>query len=84
MYSKTFREFFKENNTPQLAIEKTQIELPVEIEKIHPGVIYDTSLENALSKMKKQKDNIKEKKMKMDKCFGMEHLLKERVIQEVT
>ena len=42
----------KEKTTPQLAMENTHTALPIEIEKIHPGVIYDTSLDNTLSNMK--------------------------------
>ena len=42
-------EIGKESNTPQLAIENTQNELPIENEQIHDGVIYDTSLENTLN-----------------------------------
>ena len=38
-------------STPQLAIENTYKALPIENEKIHPGVIYETSLENTLSNM---------------------------------
>ena len=43
------RETVTESNTLQLAIEITQNELPIENEQIHPGVIYDTSLENTLN-----------------------------------
>ena len=42
----------EENKTLQLTIEKTHKVLPIENEKIHPGVIYDTSLENTLKLMK--------------------------------
>ena len=42
----------KENSTPQLAIENTHKALPIENEIKHPDVIYDTSLENTLNKMK--------------------------------
>ena len=42
----------KENNTSQLAIENIHKALPIGNEKIHPGVIYDTSLENTLNNMK--------------------------------
>ena len=42
----------KENNTPQLAIENTHSALPKKNEQIHPGVIYDTSLESTLNNMK--------------------------------
>ena len=45
----------KENNTPQLAIENSQNELPTENEQTHPEVIYDTSLENTLSNMQREK-----------------------------
>ena len=45
-------EILKESKTPQLAIENTRNALPIDIEKLHPGVIYDTSLENTLSNMK--------------------------------
>ena len=44
--------FINENNTPQLGIEKTHTTLPIENEKIPPGVSYDTSLENTLNNMK--------------------------------
>ena len=43
----------KEDNTPQLAIENTHSAVPIKKEQFHPGVIYDTSLENTLSIMKK-------------------------------
>ena len=39
-------------NTLQLDIENTHKTLPMENEKIQPGVIYDTSLQNTLSNMK--------------------------------
>ena len=39
-------------NTAQLAMENTHKTLPIENEKIQPGVIYDTSLQNTLSNMK--------------------------------
>ena len=42
----------KDNNTPQPAIENTPTSLPIENEKIQPGVIYSTSLENTLSNMR--------------------------------
>ena len=45
-------EIVKESSTPQLSIENTHNALPTEIEKIHPGVIYDTSLENTLNNLK--------------------------------
>ena len=38
-------ETVKENNTPQLVLENTHNALPVENERIQPGVIYDTTLE---------------------------------------
>ena len=53
--TKKLDEVFKENNTPQLAIENTQNALSIENEQILTGVIYDTSLEYTLSNMKKQK-----------------------------
>ena len=37
----------------QPAIENTHNSLPIKNEKIQPGVVYDTSLENTLSNMKK-------------------------------
>ena len=40
-----------ENETPHLAIENTQNELPIE-NNIEPGVKYHTSLENTLTNMK--------------------------------
>ena len=40
------------DNTSQPAIENTQISLPIENERIQPGVVYDRSLENTLSNMK--------------------------------
>ena len=46
-------EIVKENNTPQLAIENTRNGFPIDNARIHPRVIYDTSLEDILSKMKK-------------------------------
>ena len=42
----------KENKTPQLAIENTHKASPIENEKIHPGLIYDTSLEKTLNNKK--------------------------------
>ena len=50
--TKQLGDVIKENNTPQLAIENTHSALPKETEQIQPGVIYDTSLENTLSKKK--------------------------------
>ena len=44
----------KRNNTPQPAIENTPTALPIESEKIQPGAIYSTSLENTLSNMKEK------------------------------
>ena len=57
-------EIGKKSNTLRLALENTQKELPIENEQVHPGVIYDTSLENTLSNMKNQKGffNIEDKK----------------------
>ena len=43
----------KKSNTPQLDIENTHTALPIEKKQIHPGVIYDTTLENTLNIMKK-------------------------------
>ena len=56
-------EIVKESNIPQLAIENTQTELPIENEQIHLDVLYDTSLENTLSNLKNQKGffNIEER-----------------------
>ena len=51
-------EIIKENNTPQLPLENTGKELLIQNEQIHPDVIYDTSLENTLSNMQKQKKKI--------------------------
>ena len=42
----------KETNSPQPVIENTPTALPIENEKIQPGVIYDKSLENTLSNMR--------------------------------
>ena len=42
-----------QKNKPQLDIENTHKALPIENEKIQPGVNYDASLENTLSNMKK-------------------------------
>ena len=41
----------KENNTPKLAIGNTHKALPIDNEKINPGVIYDASLENTLNNL---------------------------------
>ena len=41
----------KETNSPQPAIENTPTALPIQTEKIQPGVISSTSLENTLSNM---------------------------------
>ena len=46
------RDVIKDNNTPQPAIENTHSALPIENEKLQPGVIYSTSLENTLSNMR--------------------------------
>ena len=45
---------FKESQqeTPQLAAEKTHEAIPIENEQMQHGVIYDTSLENTLNNMK--------------------------------
>ena len=45
-------ETVKENNTPQLAIEKTYSAIPIENEQMQPSVLYDTALENTLNKKK--------------------------------
>ena len=52
--SDTINESSKESHpqTLQPATENTHTSLPIENEKIQPGVIYDTSLENTLSNMK--------------------------------
>ena len=42
----------KENNTPQLPIENTHNAIPIQTEQIQHGVIYDTSLEKTINKMK--------------------------------
>ena len=44
-----------ENTLPHSAIEHTPPRLPIESEQIHPGIIYDTSLENTLSNLQNQK-----------------------------
>ena len=49
--TKKLGDVIKENNTPQLAIENTHDALPIEKDKLHPGVLYDTSLENTLNIM---------------------------------
>ena len=67
-------------NTPQLAIEYTHTALHIENEKIQPGVIYDTSLENTLSNMKNDFGFLMFKKQMMVKCFGMDFELKKRVV----
>ena len=65
--TKKLEKVITENNTPQLAIKNNQDDsqniLPIENEQIQPGVIYDTTLENTLSNMKKQKGffNIEER-----------------------
>ena len=51
-FTQKLGEIVKESNTPQLAIENTHNALPIENERIQPGVIYDTSLENTLSNTK--------------------------------
>ena len=70
-------EILNESNAPQLAIENTQNELPIEDEQIHPGVIYDTSLENTLNNMKNNFGffNIEERD-NGDIFFGMDLQLK--------
>ena len=52
-------EIVKVMDTPQLAIENTHTALPIKNERIHPGVIYDASLENTLSNMQNQKSFLK-------------------------
>ena len=47
-------EIVKGSNLPQLAIENTPNAIPTEKERIHPGVIYDTSLENTFKNMKEK------------------------------
>ena len=65
--TKKLGEIVQESITPQLAIKNNQDDsqniLPIENEQIQPGIIYDTTLENTLSKMKKQKGffNIEER-----------------------
>ena len=54
-YTQKLGKIFTVNNTPQLAVENTQSESPLENDRIHPGVIYDSSLENTLSNVQKQK-----------------------------
>ena len=51
-----------QQETPQLAIEKTRKALPTGNEQIQPGVSYDTSLENTINNMKNNTGffNIKE------------------------
>ena len=51
-FTQKLGEIVKESNTPQIAIDNTHSALPIENEQIQPGLIYDTSLENTLSKMK--------------------------------
>ena len=52
--TQTLGNVIKENNTPQLAIENNQPQLPIENiqDDTQPGALYDTSLENTLTKMK--------------------------------
>ena len=52
----------KETDSPQPAIENTPSALPIENEKIQPGVVYSTSLENTLYNMRNNTGffNIKE------------------------
>ena len=54
-FTQELGEIVKESNTPQLAIENNNNTLPIENEQLVSGVIYDTSLENTLSKMKRHK-----------------------------
>ena len=40
----------KESNTPRLVIKNIHKAIPVENEQIHPGVTYETSIENTQKK----------------------------------
>ena len=51
-FTQNLGDVLKENNTPQLAIGNTHKALPIENEKIHPGVKYDASIENTLNYIK--------------------------------
>ena len=68
-------EVVKESTTPRLAIENTYSALPIENEQIQPGIIYDTSLENTLSNMKRTVFFIKKKDI-MVMFFRMDFQLK--------
>ena len=70
----------KETNSPQPAIENTPTALPIENEKIQPRVIYDTSLGNTLSNMRKNTGFLKKKKQMMVKFFGTDLQLKKWVL----
>ena len=55
---KVFETSDSENKTPELAMKSTRNETfsqPTIQNESHPGVLYDTSLENTLEKMKKSK-----------------------------
>ena len=62
-------EVVKETNTPQLATESTHKALPIEKEKIHPGVKYDTSLGNTLNNMKDNTGSFKTKHTSESGCM---------------
>ena len=51
---------------------------PIKNEKIHPGVIYDTSLENTLNIMKNNIGFFIQKKEIMVLLFGMDFQLKKK------
>ena len=57
--TQNLRDVIKESKpeTPQLAIENTQPQLPIENDQddTQPGILYDVSLENTLTNMKKNK-----------------------------
>ena len=55
---------FEEDDTPQLALEDTQSEQPIENDKVHADVKYDTLLENTLSIMQKNKDFFQKRRKK--------------------
>ena len=50
-----FVEIFKENSTPQLAIENTQNVFSIENEQFYPGIIYGTSLKKSIIDYEKTK-----------------------------
>ena len=61
--TRKLREVVEEGITPRLAMENTHNALPIKNKQIHPGVIYNTALENTIIIIKNNNDffNIEER-----------------------